>query len=1045
MLKDPLYKKIIEGLGGHLDPLVFERCMGDLLREDFPGLVPVTGGSDSGMDGAIPDPGGGEPFPLVCTTREDVRRNLRESLEEWKKHHPSQKAALATSRKLTPSQRSALMELAREKGFILIQVVEREGVADRLHGNSRWRKELLQISGQASALTAVPISHRLLVDIEPVGREEDLEWLRNTPGDRVLVGQPGSGKTFLPYWLIRQGWEALFLASEDEGAIADALRDLLPAVVVVDDAHLEPRRLTRLQHLRQEIGSDFEIVAITWEGAREEVIEALGGLPEDRVRKLELMTRKEILQIYEQLGVTAREDLLRDLIDQASNRPGLAVTIGNLWLQGSWLEVLDGTALSRTLLTFFRNQVGTVAAQALASFALGGDRGVGQEAVREFLEVSRAEIQRITAGLAWGGVLSEAGDRSLSVWPRQLRPPLLREVFFSTAGMDYRPILEQVPSLQSTVETLLLAKGRGIEIPGKELRDLVARVGSRESWKHLAALSPEDARWALEQYPGVKAQIAGAALDQIPETAVLKLLEGAEKATGATHSRPDHPIRILEDWVREISGPGEDTWIRRRRQVARAAKRYLDAGGRTSIGVRAICVALNPSLEESSVEPAEGNQVTFYSNLLGLEQLRSIEAIWDEVKGSFHEIDSEAWSHLSTALWNWIYPDLSARIAEVPHEVEEWMHAFARKVLTDLSPSIAGSPGIASALQDLARKLDFQLEIPLNSRFERLYPPQGEREDYERWESEIGPVLDALAEEWLGQEPDHIAQEIVFLETEAEKIDRRWPRAMLPLCQRIAARSKKPHRWLAALRRYGARGDLIEPFLQALAGRPETDSTELLEALLDEGQYAWAATEVVLRLQDAPASLLQKAVERASRFPQLVEVLCLRGQAPTSALCQLLRAPDPSVALAAAIGEWNSEPQREVRPEVAPAWREAILNAISGEEAASTGSSFDYWLGEILATDSELAFTWLRRRLQEPERHFHVREKGPFMRAVSALQTDQRKTLLQEFSKGRVPQKLLSVAVGKNQEVYRALLESDELRPHHLVPLAGNLTKLGLI
>ena len=84
MKRDAFYREIWDGLGRDLDPDLFERCVGDLLRLDFPTLVPVRGGGDSGMDGAIAD-GEGPAFPLVCTTSDDVIGNLTKSLMSYLK------------------------------------------------------------------------------------------------------------------------------------------------------------------------------------------------------------------------------------------------------------------------------------------------------------------------------------------------------------------------------------------------------------------------------------------------------------------------------------------------------------------------------------------------------------------------------------------------------------------------------------------------------------------------------------------------------------------------------------------------------------------------------------------------------------------------------------------------------------------------------------------------------------------------------------------------------------------------------------------------
>ena len=262
ILKDLLYRQIVDRLND-VDATVFELCMGDLLRDDFPGLVPVPGGSDSGWDGEIPDTDG-ELFPLICTTGADVLRNFSKSLDAIDRggRYPKRKVALATSQALTPGRRQALRRRAGEKGFKLQRVIEQQALANLLYRDSRWTKELLGLTGNPSALSVVPRTRRPLLELEPVGRDDELKWLEKTRQDRVLSGEPGSGKTFLFYHLIHhRGWDALFLASSDLGAIANALRDQQPAIVVVDDAHENPGLLTSLVQLRREIHADFRIVA----------------------------------------------------------------------------------------------------------------------------------------------------------------------------------------------------------------------------------------------------------------------------------------------------------------------------------------------------------------------------------------------------------------------------------------------------------------------------------------------------------------------------------------------------------------------------------------------------------------------------------------------------------------------------------------------------------------------------------------------------------------------------------------------------------------
>ncbi len=253
--------------------------MADLLRRIFPGLVPVVGGADFGMDGAIPD-GAGEPYPLVCTIRRDVIGNLTRSLDSFVgAGGRSRKVVVATSQSLTPRKQNNLRDRAREKGFVLEQIFDRHAVANLLAENSRWRRDLLGIPAPPGALTEEPRTRRPFYDLSPVGRAHDLAWLRSTQGDRVLVGQPGAGKTFLPLHLMRrEGWNARFLdPAASRAEVADDYGDLRPDIVIVDDAHVYREKLEDLVHLRRSQGASFAIVATTWPTGRDGVLEALGG------------------------------------------------------------------------------------------------------------------------------------------------------------------------------------------------------------------------------------------------------------------------------------------------------------------------------------------------------------------------------------------------------------------------------------------------------------------------------------------------------------------------------------------------------------------------------------------------------------------------------------------------------------------------------------------------------------------------------------------------------------------------------------------------
>ncbi len=214
MIHDPFYRDIISRLNEKIDPWLFEDCAADLLRSTYPALVPIRGGSDSGMDGAIGDIKG-VPFPLITTTGKNVIGNLKKNLTSYRDHGGHRKSCvLATSQELTPKRRKNLFDRSRELDFTLLQVHEQADFANRLHRDPKWCLELLNLSGAPPALSVFPCTERPLLDLPLIGREADLAWIRDSDEDRMLVGQPGDGKTFLLHKLAMEG-KGLFIVNDN--------------------------------------------------------------------------------------------------------------------------------------------------------------------------------------------------------------------------------------------------------------------------------------------------------------------------------------------------------------------------------------------------------------------------------------------------------------------------------------------------------------------------------------------------------------------------------------------------------------------------------------------------------------------------------------------------------------------------------------------------------------------------------------------------------------------------------------------------------------
>lgn len=1046
-MKDPYYRKILERLGGPLDRAAFEECAVSLLKKDaYPGLVPVHGGHDYGQDGASAD-GEGEAFPLIVTTAADVLRNLTKNLDAYVAGNgPRRRAVVATSTGLPATKRKNLQERAQEKGFRLLQIHDKWDFADRLYRDSRWAKELLGVTGEPSALSAVPRTNRpLREDVELIGREADLNWLRETSGDRVIIGQPGAGKTYLLLRLVREG-RALFLAGEDEERIAADLRDLEPEIVIVDDAHLAPERLARLRQIREEIGAGFDLLVTGWPGSEADLLEALALPSKETVRRLELLTRKQILEILRGIGVQEPDDdpYLRVLIDQAANKPGLAATLGSLWLRDEWLDVLTGKAIKRTLLPTLKRVLGSDPTELLACFALGGDSGVSLEVVREFLGLDRERIRQQVVRASHGGVLKVLGDDRLAVEPEALRPALLEEVFFTPPALDYRSLLTQAADKEDATEVLALAARCGAAVPMDNLRALIKQVRSRKAWWRLATLGEDSGRWVLENYSGDVEDIIHPVLESAPKAAVHLLLERAGAAQGPLHSQPEHPLRILQDWVQApefAPGRGDAVLLQkslsRRALVVREAKSFMETEGDSVLGLRACLFALSPRLEISR-ETVTGGSIRIRTGVLPSGFVPKILDLWARVRDLIDEFTRELWADVEELLQHWVYPETLTLGRPLPEDDVEKMSAVPQQILSDLKGFAEGRPGLQWALLKWAERIQLSLDLDADASFGVLFPLE-EHITAENWQEEEEALAEATREyavKCASQPPAETVKRLAFYQRESEIFTHSTVEVAAVFYRTLAEVVDEPEEWLRSLVECEIRSSYVGHFLRRTVREKRPGWSRFLEECLRTEEYSWLAASEVIRSEEIPDQLLCRALDRIPSHH--VETECHRREVPLSNLLALLRLPRQEVAVAAAVGEWLADPEERVRDVVRDDWRQAILRYGAGTEVdRSSHPAIGHWLKEIFKWAPELALEWLQSRVRDSRDKF-LTEHGIYHAAVQALDPEQRRRLLLELEAGRLTSRLVPWLVGSSVRNFECLLSRDELRNYHLNPLSSS-------
>ncbi|OGP15958.1 MAG: hypothetical protein A2V21_313060 [Deltaproteobacteria bacterium GWC2_55_46] len=1019
MTRDPFYKKIIEGLNGQLDPELFEQCAADLLRAEWPTLVPIRGGADAGMDGAVAD-GKGRPFPLVSTTSVDVIGNLTSNLETYiSKGGPRREAILATSQALSGQKRKNLEERATELGFTLIQIYDQAALADRLYHNSHWCRELLNLTGEPPALSVVPVSFRPLIGDALIGRDADLSWLNNTSGDRVLVGQPGSGKTFLLHKFAKDGG-GLFAVADDRTSLASAIRDAQPKAIIVDDAHIRNDLLLNLLQLRRALGISFDILTSSWPGGVES-IRGILSLPDSQIHKLDLLTRDHIVEVIKNTGIGGPVELVRSIVDQAQGRPGLAVTLSYLCLQGDVRRVALGDALSSSIRTSFEPLVGKEATDVLAAFAMGGDSGMTMESVAKGLELTSIRVRAITAGLASGGVLRDIGRDRLSVIPAELRYPLVRDVFYSgPTSLNAEYFIVNSPDLGDTIFTLIGAKARGAIIPSSDLLDLLERIQPQSAWVAYAWMGPEESRTALSRHPEMLIELSHACLGNIPESIIPLLLSAATGDERPLNSTTDHPLRLIEDWIKS-AWPGSKDVISRRALLLDAISKWLSGGGDAHVGLHALTFVFLPRFDRVTQDPGSGMSVTFSHGVVTPQDLKGIGDLWSKAFEIIRAYGESNWPHILTIIRNIAYPGPNVRID--PEEFYKIVKTIVTQMIKDVISLAHGHPAVLQKIKEIAENKGIEIEVPLDKYFEIFFPGERIEEDWETEHKRQMSAVEELSKELSSKDHALVIELIAKAEAEAKASGKSWPRMTPHLCGLLAKGVKQRIPWIRKAIEANLPSDLVVPFLREAVNAKEAEWESISIECLESPQYKYAPILIFLTMTSPPSDILDKVMHKLEGFDQTVEILCLRGEVPEDTRTLLLRHENDSVASKAALGIWQAMKDKAIGS-LGEDWRKAILRL---EEN-------DYWLGEILAKDSALAQEWLMTNLFN-ERSVYRNFYDVCDKAIRSLDIEARRKILEALPDDFGHAEIAADLVGDDLSLYRLLLSKKVYSRIHLAPI----------
>lgn len=804
-----------------LNPALFERFACFLLSESFPTLSPVTGGTDYGRDADVPQRDQ-DPIRVVITTAQDGARNLRESLARLNREGESlDEVIFASSQPLSATNRRDLREAASRKGARLVAIYDRTWLANGLYRNPEWRKLLIGVTGQPSAFIGRPLelADRTWGMLPLIGREAELKLINSATEDFILSGEPGSGKTRIAAEI----HQVLFLdRTDDISRLADDLRVSRPAVVVVDNAHSNRNMevIGHLRKLRHEEPLHYRLVLTTWPDKAEQVAELLPA----EVVNLKPLERAQMGALLREMGIN-NHYFLAEIIRQAQGRPGWAISLGEIAIEGNAKDLFSGQALFKQVERYLL-QVGRSDEQIdlLARVsALGGLPETDIARLADQLKQPEATVIAWLNSATANGVIELRGD----IWrtfPERLRQGLVARWFFDgRPAANFSALIGSWPErrnqlIHSAVEAAGLGSARAASFCRNEVARLIEESDDPHSQEVVGILGdyamldtgaaewtlgivsrlingwarpsrPEDASaWSSFSHSyyqeigrwkgivGLLSQIAERWL--LPQSLDL-LIQVACQDDSEPHRDPDHPLRCLTEMPTKFK-PLVGTNFEARKAILNAALRLIctrsdERAGKIAADLAA--ASLSPRGAGHWMDPESHNRVVLTESIEGPPEMKRIEAeLWPLWVDAFEALPVSGVKKTLRLVQDWLRLG-QGHGAAFGGSVDEASSVLAKRVgrrmLKDLRSTASLTPSMSQAWNEISAPVRIGPKIPVDPLFELLtFDPWFRQDDRQQAYADRTETLRKLANAWASEDPKKLLQSLIELRRQAHLISR---------------------------------------------------------------------------------------------------------------------------------------------------------------------------------------------------------------------------------------------------------------------------------
>lgn len=898
------------------------------------------------------------------------------------------------------------------------------------------RMEALDKTIQRPVLSSIPLNCRDFADVPLLSRDEELATLRQTNGDLIVSGQPGSGKTFLLYHLAKE-WNAKFLVSRDEGAILARLQFSSPPVIIIDDAYDWLEIFPRLIHLRMEAGKSFRIIAVCWPFEESDLMRVM-RLSTKSLHKLSLLPARTIAQLvkgrFEAAGYHMETWLIRDIREQAAGRPGLALRLVDLLLEaGSLKSLQDGQAHFELIDRAYRHIEGVDTRQTLAAFAVGGKTGMNKGDVSSVLGIPVYQTTRVLRALATGGIIQETGKETLATIPSAFRHALLKDIFLSGDALAlvdlFWDLYKRAPNKEAALMTLLGAMAKGAIVDENRLFAELRAIDSMKTWERLAWISPRWCEKIMEARQGDIASLAGPVLHHIPERAIPLLLTSAIGDKRPENAHPEAPIRKLGDWVTHFSRQANDA-IKKRLLLLDATIQWLQQGGDGSVAWKILPKCVDFQYQNIETDPGDGRSFTITSGSVSLSDLKKIAECWDLIVEFAKSFPPPVWGGLKEALNDWLHPYVPNVM--LPAGFDE----FARAKATEVLQQLIRQPKLPK--NGLARWMiehEIAPDIVADLEFLVFCPPDRARSrggDWRTAQKKYSEDATALGQKWATQSPESVAEKLVSFEKERRLFGIDWPLMGSHICASLASHVSDLPSWVGTFIKYRIEADYLFPFVKKGIAQRNPQADEWLSFALSDEMYRFHAVSEIVANDELSEELFLKAWPYLGECSKFIGVMALRGDIASRRLEALSKHDNRELLLEISIGDFHSDKQLFLRSNRA-IWLKMFRKAIIGLKELDPHYFYD--IEKLVGRVPEIRYD-IAASLLTDEKYISWAHDKLYINLFATMEIDEKIRLL-PLLESIYPTDFTAWLVGDDLAIYRALLENDKLHSHHLLPLKG--------